>query len=227
MLLAFFSSQIVGVILGMNMLTSHLATSSADFGEKVAFLIAEGSHNGMAISVSVMVTGVIIVGFIALLITLKKGAKIGDYLALYGFTGKQFLGFLGLLLLLNVLIEAMSVWLGLEPMSFVDEIMPTAHPLWLLVVAMVVVAPIYEEVMFRGFMWVGLAKSQLGFWGASVLTSLVFALIHGQYTHVELVAIVALAMVFSYARAKSGSLFLPITLHIINNGLAMGLYLAK
>ena len=105
-----------------------------------------------------------------------------------------------------------------------DELALTAQPFWLLAVAMVIIAPIYEEVIFRGFIWTGLSQSKLGVWGASVLTSVIFALIHFQYGWVELVSIVLLAMLFSYARYISGSLYLPIVLHILNNGLAMWQY---
>lgn len=241
-LLVFFVSQVVGILLGAmatlndynvlpvdNPTPTEYApppiptpqdTSSLDF------LFSMGSQNGLVISLSVLFTGVMVLGFIALIIKLKQGATLKDYLALNGFTAKQFFVFTGLLLLLNVGIEFASNWLGLNPMSFVDDIFPTAKPLWLLVLAMVVVAPIYEEVMFRGFMWAGLAK-YLNFWWASIATSLVFAWIHGQYTPVEGGMIVLLAMLFSYARAKSNSLLLPMALHIINNGLAMGIYLLE
>ncbi len=224
----FFTSQIGGILLATSVVLSHAITNPANVPNAQSnfdFLLRMGSQNGLAISLSVLFTGVVVLGFIALLIKFKKGATLQDYLALHGFTGKQFLGFTAILLLLNGFIELVSNWLGLTPMSFMDDIFPTAKPLWLLVLAMVIIAPIYEEVMFRGFMWAGLAKP-LGFWWASIATSLVFAWIHGQYTPIEGVAIVALAMVFSWARAKSNSLGLPIVLHIMNNGLAMGLYLA-
>ena len=61
---------------------------------------------------------------------------------------------------------------------------------------------------------------------ASVITSLVFAVMHLQYGLYEISTIVVLALIFCYARYKSGSLFLPIALHIFNNGLAMWQYLA-
>lgn len=224
-LVVFFASQIGGILLATSVGISHAITNVPNAQSNFDFLLRMGSQNGLAISLSVLFTGVVVLGFIALLIKFKKGATLQDYLALHGFTGKQFLGFTAILLLLNGVIEFGSNWLGLTPMSFMDDIFPTAKPLWLLVLAMVIIAPIYEEVMFRGFMWAGLAKP-LGFWWASIATSLVFAWIHGQYTPIEGVAIVALAMVFSWARAKSNSLGLPIVLHIMNNGLAMGLYLA-
>ncbi|MGM8889214.1 CPBP family glutamic-type intramembrane protease, partial [Psychrobacter sp. 1U2] len=41
----------------------------------------------------------------------------------------------------------------------------------------------------------------------------------------EITTIVVLAFIFCYARIKSGSLVLPMLLHIINNGVAMWQYL--
>ena len=150
---------------------------------------------------------------------------VSDYLSLKPFPLYVAMGFIGLWLLFMIGTEFLTYWLDKDPTAFVDDLYDSANPKWLLILTMVVIAPIYEEVMFRGFMWAGLAKP-LGFWWASIATSLVFAWIHGQYTPIEGVAIVALAMVFSWARAKSNSLGLPIVLHIMNNGLAMGLYLA-
>lgn len=218
LLMAFFTIQMMGVaIFALSILP---ASQSHDWVDIMAY----GSKNGtvMALIVSLTLVGVLIIT--AMLIKLKKGSQIRDYLALYAFKWGHLWRGIGLLILLNVVIQAVTVWLDIEPMDFLDEMYFSAHPLWLLVLGMVVFAPIYEEVMFRGFMWVGIANSRFGFWGASIVTSLVFALIHTQYTPIELVAIVFLALLFSYTRAKSGSLFVPIILHILNNGLAMGLY---
>ena len=62
---------------------------------------------------------------------------------------------------------------------------------------------------------------------ASIVTSVIFAVIHVQYDIYEISTIVVLALIFCYARMKSGSLLLPILLHMINNGAAMWQYLAQ
>lgn len=218
-LLVFFTIQIVGVAI----FASYVLPASQATNWQIMLLM--GNQNGTVMGLMVTMVFVVIISTVAIIIKLKKGACVQDYLALYGFTGSQFWRGVGLLFLLNIVIQVVSVWLDLKPMDFLDTMYATAHPLWLLVLAMVVLAPIYEEVMFRGFMWVGLAKSRLGFWGATFITSAIFAAIHTQYTSVELIAIVALAFLFSYTRARSGSLLLPMVLHIFNNALAMGLYM--
>ena len=88
--------------------------------------------------------------------------------------------------------------------------------------------------VFRGILWQAIAEQFVGQHSqtkgavvASILTSLIFAIIHLQYGIYEISTIVVLALIFCYARFKSGSLLLPILLHIINNGAAMWLYLSQ
>jgi membrane protease YdiL (CAAX protease family) len=52
-----------------------------------------------------------------------------------------------------------------------------------------------------------------------LISSLLFALAHLQVTH--FIPIFCLGMVLSWARWKSGSLGLPILLHVFNNGVAL------
>lgn len=214
LLLTFFVGQLVGIAV----LTSWVlpATATLPWDEKILL----GSANGTVNALTMLVTFAFILGMVALLVRLQ-GNPLRDVLALRAFKFKHFLLTVGLLLLLNVIISAISAWLEREPMAFMQVLASTAHPFWLLGLAIIVVVPIYEEMMFRGFMWTALASSRLGVWGASIITSVVFAMIHAQYGLVEWVGIFTLAMLFSYARAISGSLWLPVALHMINNGLAM------
>ena len=197
--------------------------------------LATGAQSGTVIAASVIMTLPILAAVLAGLCRLR-GEKIANSLALairpsrHVFDWRWWLGFGALLLALNVVLECLGRWLQREPMAFMDDLAASAQPFWWLVVAMVIAAPIYEELVFRGFMWTALAQSQcqgrrVGAWGASIITSVIFALIHVQYGAVEMLGIVALGMLFAAARAKTGALYLPIFLHITNNGLAMAQYI--
>lgn len=179
---------------------------------------------GTVTSLSAMVTLFVIFAMIWLLIKINK-ANFGEFMAIRPFRWRYLFIFSILLFLLNLIIDGVTTWLDREPMQFMDALILTANPLWLLILAVIVIVPIYEELIFRGFMWSGLVGTKLGVWGTAILTSVVFAVIHVQYGWVELLGIFALAMLFSYARLLSGSLLLPIILHIFNNGLAMWEYL--
>lgn len=91
----------------------------------------------------------------------------------------------------------------------------------------VLVAPVVEEVLFRGFFHAGLRRS-LPFLPAALVTSGLFGLIH--YTGPETVGVVPQLAIFGLALAwlyeKTGSLWPPIALHALNNGLAFTILVA-
>lgn len=108
--------------------------------------------------------------------------------------------------------------LGIEtPQSMID-IFNTTDYLFLLFIAVVIAAPIFEELIFRGFIFKGLVNSPLGVIGAIFITSTLFTLIHlGQYDLTILAVLFPLAVIIGLARYRSGGIYLPIYLHFINN----------
>jgi uncharacterized protein len=80
-------------------------------------------------------------------------------------------------------------------------------------IAMVVTAPLFEEIIFRGFLMRGWSESRLGSMGAIMLSSLVFAAIHVQYTPVNMAFVFGLGLLFGAMRWRSGSTTLTIMLH--------------
>jgi uncharacterized protein len=96
---------------------------------------------------------------------------------------------------------------------------------WALAVLTVgIAAPVAEEVWLRGFLMSALAKSRLGFWPAGLLTALLFAVLHAaQYALILLVPIFVLGLVLTWALGLTGSLWVPIALHMGNN--LIGLFL--
>jgi membrane protease YdiL (CAAX protease family) len=89
--------------------------------------------------------------------------------------------------------------------------------LWLLALALVVAAPLVEEIVFRGFLLPGLAASRLRPGGALLFTSILWALLHGQYQPFYLAQIVVLGIVFGWLRVRSGTTTLTVGLHATVN----------
>ena len=79
-------------------------------------------------------------------------------------------------------------------------------------------APISEEFLFRGFMLPALARSRIGFFGAAVITTLLWMALHFTYSIFGLIEIVMIGLLLSWAVRKTGSLWAPIAIHAINNG---------
>jgi uncharacterized protein len=82
---------------------------------------------------------------------------------------------------------------------------------------LVVIAPIAEEVLFRGYLFGKLLK-RVPILPAMIVTSLVFGLVHGQW-NVGLDTF-ALSMVMCTLRVITGSIWAGVLLHMMKNGIA-------
>ncbi len=95
----------------------------------------------------------------------------------------------------------------------------TDYPI-LLWVGIAVMAPLFEEIFFRGFIHAGWRRSALRWLGTALLTSFLWTIIHLQYGWFELSWIFILGLILSAAREVSKSLWVPIAMHAFNNALA-------
>ncbi|MDN3454063.1 MULTISPECIES: CPBP family intramembrane glutamic endopeptidase [unclassified Psychrobacter] len=228
MVFAFFISQLFGVYIAGKLVLP--AAKKASIGDIFFF----GSNDGTVVSLSILIGCVLLLALSVLIIRLKRG-MLRQYLALKPFSVSVGMRVLGLLLVFMIASQALTYMLDMTPLVFVDPLYQSVSSVWLLVFAIVVVAPIYEEVVFRGILWSAITEQftapsyseNHGAIVASMVTSLIFAVIHVQYGIYEISTIVVLALIFCYARIKSGSLLLPIVLHIVNNGAAMWQYVAQ
>ncbi|WP_299186254.1 type II CAAX endopeptidase family protein [uncultured Psychrobacter sp.] len=225
MVIAFFISQLMGVYIAGRLWLP--ATKSTTIGDIFFF----GSNDGTVVSVSIIISCILLMALSYLIVRVKSG-DIREYLAIKPFSLAVGIGMFGILLLFMIGSQALTYFLDKSPLVFVDPLYQSVSSVWLLVFAMVIVAPIYEELVFRGILWSAVAEQFApaklnGALLASIVTSFIFAVIHLQYGIYEITTIVVLAFVFCYARIKSGSLVLPMLLHIINNGVAMWQYLTQ
>jgi len=121
-----------------------------------------------------------------------------------------------LLALFLIFEELYFYLLGIEmPESFIEFML--AEPILLGFISVVVVAPIIEEFLFRGFLHSQLRRSVLKDWGAIVVSSLVWTAIHFQYEIGILFFLFLFGLFLGFLRLKYGSLLIPIVLHAINN----------
>ena len=84
-------------------------------------------------------------------------------------------------------------------------------------IGLVVLPPIFEETLFRGYLF-GRLRQHLGFWFSTLVTSLVFGFVHGQW-NVGIDTFV-LSIFLCVLREHTGSLWASMILHALKNGLA-------
>lgn len=124
----------------------------------------------------------------------------------------------------GVLLVAAGALLGAGEAAATDpfqEIARTDLGPWgrlLFVVPVVLLAPLGEEFLFRGWLLPRLAR-QIGPVPALVASSGVFALLHPHYS-VQMGAIFGLGLLLGWARLRSGGLKAPIALHALINGIS-------
>lgn len=82
----------------------------------------------------------------------------------------------------------------------------------------VFIAPVVEEIFFRGFMQPALVKN-LGMFGGILLTALIFGLSHSQYLgySTALVAVTVIGLILGVVRQRTGSVMPGIFAHLMNN----------
>ncbi|NTW61810.1 CPBP family intramembrane metalloprotease [Candidatus Saccharibacteria bacterium] len=82
---------------------------------------------------------------------------------------------------------------------------------------LVIIAPIVEETLFRGYMF-GKLKKYVPIWVAVLATSLTFGFVHGAWNLA--IDTFALSLVLCYLRKFTGSIWSSVLLHMVKNGLA-------
>lgn len=148
----------------------------------------------------------------------------------FGIGGEKFFPVLGRSLLalgaaypVLMLVQAMVYGVSggeLNPQEVVQFLQNTESPRdrWAVMVMAIVVAPVAEEVIFRGYLY-PIGKRYAGPFFAMVLTSLLFAALHGHAA--SLPALFTLAMCLGLAYEKTGTLLVPMIMHAVFNAVSV------
>lgn len=91
----------------------------------------------------------------------------------------------------------------------------------LFVMFVVVLAPITEELVFRGFLFSALRETRLGSVGAAILLSGVWASLHWGYSWQSVALLFVQGLLYAYAARRTGSIWPAIVGHGVNNLVAV------
>jgi uncharacterized protein len=110
--------------------------------------------------------------------------------------------------------------IGIEPqgMKQVIEVVREPRELVISLLLLAVLAPIVEELVFRGLLY-GWIAGRWGSLAAWIVSSLAFAAAHWEPAHIVLV--LPLGLLFGWLRRRTDSLLPSLFSHIVNNGFAL------
>jgi uncharacterized protein len=121
---------------------------------------------------------------------------------------------------LSVGLQGIAHFLPIPKNLPIDSFFRTPAEAWALGILSVTLAPLMEELFFRGFLYPVLARS-LGLPGAVFLTSLAFALLHGgqlMFSWGPVLIIFLVGLVLTMVRAKKNSVAASLIIHMAYNG---------
>lgn len=162
------------------------------------------------------------VGLIVLFIKARRGPSIREYLSLKTITPRLLFALSGItigLVFLNSLVAYLT-GAGAESNYISDLFLTSGWPV-VFGLAVVVFAPVFEEMFFRGFLFVSLEKSRIGPAGAVVLTTLTWTLLHLGNGLFNLASIFVLGILLGVTKLKTRSLYSTIFMHSLWNLIAV------
>jgi membrane protease YdiL (CAAX protease family) len=176
------------------------------------------------ISLSTIVTNVILVAFLIVVARMVPWTA-KDYLAMTWPSRQEVSIALASLVILLPGLDALAYLVG-QPIipSFVVDVYQSAQSqgsMLLLWPAIVIAAPVAEEIIFRGFIFRGWVRpTQRPMLGILIVT-LLFTIIHIQYNWFGLLQVFMIGLLLTWTRWRSGSTLLPMVMHVIANFYAM------
>ncbi len=164
------------------------------------------------------------IGLVLLFSKIRKNITIRQYLYLRSAGQKQFIKWSLILLLYAVIVELMNFGLTFTGRPIISEFIVHTYTSVsfksVLLFAVLIAAPIGEELLFRGFMFRGIENSRIGPIGAAIITSLLWSVMHPQYDVIIIASTFVIGLLLSWSLVKTKSIYVPIVLHALWNLIA-------
>ncbi|MFQ5935966.1 MAG: lysostaphin resistance A-like protein [Acidiferrobacterales bacterium] len=179
--------------------------------------------SALLLAVSVLLAAPSGIALILIFAALRRGISLRFYLALNTPSLRISIRWFVYLVIFILVFHAVAFIFGRPPVTdFELRAFRSVYLIPVLLLAFVVVAPCFEELFFRGFIFSGVASSALGVIGALITTSVLWAMMHAfveilmifaGHAPTEILKIFSLGLLLGYARWKTNSVYVPIGLH--------------
>src|SRR6266849_561053 len=122
---------------------------------------------------------------------------------------------------LAALVAVLGIGVHPKEKTPIEELFKDPHGTMLLMAMAVFIAPLVEETLFRGYLYPFFAR-KMGVPVGIILTGLLFGLMHGTqlgWSWGIVTLLILVGVVFTYARARTGTVFASYLLHLGYNSL--------
>jgi uncharacterized protein len=176
--------------------------------------------DGVTVTLFLLIANPIMIAVIALAVRCAR-APLAEYLALALPPWRELIVGIVALAAVIALGDALLLLTGRDLVtSFQTQSYATAAAEgWLvpMAAAAIILAPAGEEVMFRGFLFRGWARSPRSAWPAIVAISILWAVLHVQYDWAGMLQIFIVGLFLGWMRWRSASTLLTFLLHALFN----------
>ena len=177
-------------------------------------------YGGPVLALSTLIANPLLVAILVGVVRLRRCSP-AEYLALTPFRAGEFwIGLIATFLLGGVIY--LIGWLAGQDLVTpfqIESYTTTPRGPWLaaLFVAVVIAAPLGEEVLFRGFLYRGLVRAHGFPYVAVPVIAVIWTVLHIQYDWFGLAQVFCLGLVFGWLRWCTGSMTLTFALHALVN----------
>lgn len=204
-------------VAGLVIAIRHPSDARVNFANYIPATVSDGLYLSIASIATLILAG----GLILLFAKLRKGIRVADYLGFRKISAAALSKWIVAALLFAALCDASSLILGTDIVApFMSGAYASAGSLPLFWAAVVVAAPVFEELFFRGFIFAGWSASPIGPLWTILLTATGWAAIHQQYSFKDILILAAMGALLGAARWKTGSVYPPIIMHSATNLIA-------
>ncbi len=214
-------SQMLATVVGL-MIAEQLGASGTDEAEELL-------RREPLLAIPVQFLGWLpVLAYLALVVQKRYGMPLGQGLAWITppSPARSYVR-LGIMLALGSMLASIAI---ADPSreNPMQELLANRDSIWILAAFGVLVAPVFEEVLFRGFLFNAFEHAH-GRWTALAITSVTFAALHGaQYgwQWQQLSVLLAVGTVFGAVRIQSGSCKASAIAHATYNGLVFLVFIS-
>ncbi len=216
MIAMFIAAVAMGVVIGV----AGVAATGGDFD--IQQWIA--AHNGMIEMLAYVPMAIVTLAFLAVPIWMRR-FRYGPYVSLGRVPMRRYVVTMIVMLSYLVLLEVAGIVTNRPVPQWMVDTWATSGSGLLMLAVVVLVAPLAEEVLFRGFVYRGFEGTAMGAALPIIVTSIMWAVIHVQYGLVEIAMLFVAGLLLGWSRHWTGSIRPAILMHMTMNIVAMTLFI--